>query len=296
MIGYLCAYLRYYYPTEFIASYLKNANNRDDIVNGTALAKQFGITIKPIQFRHSSANYIPVAKEKVIYKGLSSLKYFSDDIGEKLYLLKDQKFSSFIDFLKINPCDSRKTEALIKLDFFSEFGKSQYLLDIYHVYETYYSRKQINKIDCPISEEIMQQYATVTEKQYKITDKEGFINMLCANIKNQSIPITTFLETQKEFYGYIDYILPDAHDIGYVLSIDTKYSPKIEIYEFDTGKTTVYKLSKKDFSVHPIEPNSIIRFKYEQRFKSRKVDGKWIRINNEFEPWIVNYQRVLNFS
>ena len=137
MIGYLCAYLRYYYPTEFIASYLKNANNKDDIINGTALAKQFGINIKPIQFRHSSANYIPVAKEKVIYKGLSSLKFFSDDIGEKLYALKDQDFKSFIDFLKINPCDSRQTEALIRLGFFKEFGESQYLLYVYKIYDTY---------------------------------------------------------------------------------------------------------------------------------------------------------------
>ena len=33
MIGYLCGYLRYYYPVEFIASYLNNANNEDDIAN-----------------------------------------------------------------------------------------------------------------------------------------------------------------------------------------------------------------------------------------------------------------------
>lgn len=31
MIGYTCAYMRYYYPHEFIAAYLNNANNEDDI-------------------------------------------------------------------------------------------------------------------------------------------------------------------------------------------------------------------------------------------------------------------------
>ena len=34
MIGYVCAYLRYYYPKEFITSYLNNANNEDDITEG----------------------------------------------------------------------------------------------------------------------------------------------------------------------------------------------------------------------------------------------------------------------
>ena len=31
MIGYLCGYLRYYYPIEFACAYLNNANNEDDI-------------------------------------------------------------------------------------------------------------------------------------------------------------------------------------------------------------------------------------------------------------------------
>ena len=52
MIGYMCAYLRYYYPREFITAYLNNANNEDDIMLGTELAKQLGITIHSIKFRH----------------------------------------------------------------------------------------------------------------------------------------------------------------------------------------------------------------------------------------------------
>lgn len=293
MIGYLCAYLRYYYPTEFIASYLKNANNQDDIINGTVLAKQFGIKIKSIKFRHSGSNYIPIASDKIIYKGLSSLKYFNDDIGNELYTLKDENFPTFIDYLKVNPCDSRKTEALIRLDFFSEFGKSQYLLDIYDIYNKYYDRKQLNKADCPLPDEIMLKYATATEKQYKITDKDGFINALCSDIENKSISITELLDTQKEFYGYIDYVNPSAKNMGYVMNVDTKYSPKITIYELDTGKTNVYKMSKKDFSSRPVEPETIIKFSYEQRCKLRKDGDNWVRLKDEFESWIKNYQKVL---
>jgi DNA polymerase-3 subunit alpha len=57
MIGYLCAYYRYYYPLEFITAYLNNAQNEDDINAGTDLIKQKGIQLKPIQFRMSKGKY-----------------------------------------------------------------------------------------------------------------------------------------------------------------------------------------------------------------------------------------------
>ena len=57
MIGYMCAYLRYYYPEEFIAAYLNCASNSDDIVNGTELAKIKNISINNIKFGHSRAEY-----------------------------------------------------------------------------------------------------------------------------------------------------------------------------------------------------------------------------------------------
>ena len=56
LLGYLCAYYRYYYPSEYITAYLNNAANDDDIANGTALAMSKGISIKPPRFGHSKAD------------------------------------------------------------------------------------------------------------------------------------------------------------------------------------------------------------------------------------------------
>lgn len=289
MIGYLCGYLRYYYPTEFIASYLKNANNDDDIVNGTALAKKFEIKILPIKFRHSGSNYIPNANDKTIYKGLSSLKYFNNVIGDVLYSLRDTLFPTFIDFLKVNPCDSRQTSALIKLGFFSEFGKPQYLLDVYDIYDKYGTRKQMYKTDCPLDHDTMLKYATETEKQYKIIDSEGFIKELCNQVENKNISVKTLLDTQAEFMGYLDYVNPKLKNTGYVFSIDKKYSPKIEMYLLDTGEMVTYKLSKKDYAEHPFTEHSILRFTTDKRNKSRLIEGKWVKQLDEFEWWINNY-------
>ena len=108
MVGYMCAYLRYYYPTEFIAAYLNNANNEDDIQMGTQLAQIKNIQILPPAFGHSKDVYVPDSKEKKIYKGLSSIKYLSSDLSNQLYELSQTKhYNNFVELLKDFPGDSR---------------------------------------------------------------------------------------------------------------------------------------------------------------------------------------------
>ena len=80
MIGYTCAMLRYYYPEEFVAAYLNNANNEDDIRNGTELARIKGITINPVKFRYSGAQYTVDKQNHALYKGCSSIKFLNSEI------------------------------------------------------------------------------------------------------------------------------------------------------------------------------------------------------------------------
>ena len=289
MIGYLCGYLRYYYPVEFIASYLNNANNEDDIANGTALAKQKNIKILPIKFRHSKDTYSPDKENNAIYKGIASVKFLNAEVAQQMYEMREQEFPTFIDFLKVNPCNSRQTEILIKLDFFSEFGKSQKLLDEYEIYTTYYGKKQFKKEKITLDDETMSKFATSTDKMYKITDNEGLIKELCNRLEDKSIPIKERLTAEAEYLGYIDYINPKATNYGYVLDIDTKYSPRIKMYRLDTGETVTYKLAKKDYNNNPISNHDLLKFTFERRNKSRLVDGKWQKCLEEFEDWIKTY-------
>ena len=291
MIGYTCAFLRYYYPVEFVTAYLQNAGNDDDTIQGTNLAKQLGITISPIKFRHSGIKYTCDSENKIIYKPVSSLKGFNTDTANRLYALKDNKYEDFIEFLHDNPCGAY-TEKLIKLNFFSEFGRTQLLLDAYDLYTKYGERKQLNKVDCPLDEETMLQYATATDKLYKIHDSTGFIEKLCENIENKDAPISVLLEAQNEFLGYIDYKNPESKNMGVIMNIDTKYSPKLTIYKLDTGVTEVVKMSKKDYGVSDLKANDIIKYTTEQRNKVRMVDGKWQKSLEEFEPWIKNFRKI----
>ena len=74
LLGYLCAYYRYYHPVAFAASFLNNAANNDDIKNGTEMAKRYGIKISLPKFGLSGGEYTPNEDEGVIAKGAGSIK------------------------------------------------------------------------------------------------------------------------------------------------------------------------------------------------------------------------------
>lgn len=284
------AYLKANYPLEY---YTVCLNNYSDDENKTKKLTEelstFGIKILPIKFRHSKDTYSPDKENNAIYKGIASVKFLNAEVAQQMYEMREQEFSTFIDFLKVNPCNSRQTEILIKLDFFSEFGKSQKLLDEYEIYTTYYGKKQFKKEKITLDDETISRFATSTDKMYKITDSEGLIKELCNRVEDKSIPIKERLIAEAEYLGYIDYINPKATNYGYVLDIDTKYSPRIKMYRLDTGETVTYKLAKKDYNNNPISNHDLLKFTFERRNKSRLVDGKWQKCLEEFEDWIKTY-------
>ena len=284
------AYLKANYPLEY---YTVCLNNYSDDENKTKKLTEelstFDIKILPIKFRHSKDTYSPDKENNAIYKGIASVKFLNAEVAQQMYEMREQEFPTFIDFLKVNPCNSRQTEILIKLDFFSEFGKSQKLLDEYEIYTTYYGKKQFKKEKIALDDETMSKFATSTDKMYKITDGEGLIKELCNRLEDKSIPIKERLTAEAEYLGYIDYINPKATNYGYVLQIDIKYSPRIKIYRLDTGETVTYKLAKKDYNNNPISNHDLLKFTFERRNKSRLVDGKWQKCLEEFEDWIKTY-------
>lgn len=167
LVGYLCAYLRYYYPAEFITSYLNNSDNEDDIVSGYELAKIYHVDIHPPRFRHSIDKYILDKNTNSIYKGVSSIKYLNSGAPSFLYSLKDNNYNTFVELLvdiaKSNEINTRQMEILIKLQFFQEFGNNKKLLKIYELFNKVYGKKQISKnklLEYELDENLVRKYAT----------------------------------------------------------------------------------------------------------------------------------------
>lgn len=295
MIGYMCAYLRYYYPREFITAYLNNANNEDDIMLGTELAKQLGITIHSIKFRHSTAKYS--CDKDGIYKGIASVKFLNEDAANDLYSIKDEKFNTFIDLLvRISDLkvDSRKLEILIKLDFFEEFGGIRYLLTCSDLFSKYYGKKQMKKdkaLEYGLNFDVLRECSgKETQKTFMELDSTKLLNKLLQNIPNEKTDMRTKIAYQIENLGYVDIV--DKKLAGYCVALDLNvdYSPRLKLYALANGNTIPVKISKKIFKQNPIRRGDIVKVTNQyKKQKMKKVDGEW-QETDEQEWWVSEYQ------
>lgn len=292
MIGYTCAYMRYYHPEEFIAAYLNNANNEDDIRNGTDLARIKGIKINPIKFRHSGATYTVDKDNHCLYKGCASVKFMNAEVSDQLYAMRDQQFDSFLDLLNVFPGNSRQLDLLVKLGFFEEFGKTLKLLKIIDIYSMYHGKKVLKKEKINLPLDLVQKYAiSETAKQYKFDSEhmDALLREFISLIPDTDIPLCTRLEAEAEYLGYISYTNPKLQNTGFVLSLNIKYSPKATIYMLSDGSTITAKVSKSLYQKQPFDERQILKFYTEERYKSKKGEnGEWIK-TNEKEKWLTNY-------
>lgn len=212
--------------------------------------------------------------------------------------MKDTQFDTFMDFLKVNPCNSRQTEILIALNFFSEFGKSGKLMEIFNFYQDRFDKdrfkRQIKKDKNPYPIEIISKYSKETEKQYNIQDVEGFCTEIISSFENKELPVKEQLKAQSEYLGYINYTNEKAKGYYYIIDVDTKYSPKLSAYNIQSGETIYLKINKGKYYADPervIKAEDIIRAVTEPKNKKRKTDKGWETLD-ETEEWITQYKIV----
>lgn len=221
MIGYLCAYLRYYYPAEFITAYLNNANNEDDIKNGSALAELYGIQIVPPRYGISKDRYVYDKDRNVIAKGINSIKYMNSTVANELYdLAKRSDPKTFMSLLTLmnneTSIDTRQRDILIKIDFFVDFGNVTELSRIASVFAFFKNgtakKVQKDKISGQMLD-VVSKYATdknkngTEAKSFTITDMVGLLDECEDVIKSLHLPdldLKCKIQNQIELMGYID--------------------------------------------------------------------------------------------
>ena len=115
-LSYWTAWLKYYYPLEFIFALLKNEKDKDGRTEYMIEAKRMGIPIRLPHINDSDADF--KIEGKGIRFGLSSIKYISDTIATRY--LEARPFSSYEEvkeftFTKGNGVNSRALESLRKV-------------------------------------------------------------------------------------------------------------------------------------------------------------------------------------
>lgn len=287
MLGYYCAYLRYYYPVCFVTSYLNNSEKEEDLINGEELARLLNIEIKQPKFRYSKAEYMMNKSTNSIYKGIASIKYLNKECSEYMYTLKDNSYESFIDLLidLQGHINTRQMEILIKLDFFSEFGSSNKLLNTYEMFNNLYQKKQVSKNKYPYLNNIFEKFAKKeTASMYKIDHNSlDILKYIESQEENIDLPIVDRIKCWLENVGSCD--IKDKSRMGefMVLDIDTKYQPRITLYSLGTSVVQDIKIPKKIYTNNKLEQYDIIKLiEYDWKFKRKKVNDEWIQTDEKY--------------
>lgn len=229
LLGYLCAYYRYYYPIQFITAFLNNAANDDDIKNGTLLAKLYGIRITDPKYGISRGDYAFDAQSSTIAKGLSSIKYIGAGVADRLIDVSAEcGTGSFIDVLyavKEKKClDSRQLNTLIHIDFFSAFGNQRELDNIISIWELFKcgDAKQIRKSKVgAYIRDIVESFGdgkTAAGKDsvsYRLTDVRALLHACESRILHlgiQDYGVITKVKYYTEAMGYSGYISGNEED------------------------------------------------------------------------------------
>lgn len=273
-ISYECAWLRYYYPLEFLSCCLNEwQGNSERTIEATTYATKKKIKILPPKFRHSKAEYFPDKESHSIYKGIGSVKFMNQSCADDLYNLRDNHYDSFVDLLRDiyekTSVNSRQLDILIKLDFFDEFGNAKELLRLVKMYDMFGTAKTLKKeklANSDVVKAIVERHSIGTtkagkeSKSYTQLDNMAILNeceTLIMSLGIKPMTIKEKAEIQKEYMGYVDIATGKQEDRPKLYILDVKalkskasgktWARQITAQSIGSGKQSNYTITSKNY-------------------------------------------------
>ena len=291
------AYLKSHYPLEYYTVALNlydgDAERTSKLTNEL---DYFNIKLKEPKFRYANASYSMDKETNTIYKGIKSIKFLNETVANELYSLRDNEYVDFLDLLvdidklQIN---SRQLEILVRLDFFSEFGKRKYLLDIVNIYNKWFKKKTFKKSNLPLSETKMREISEKeTTSQFSKVDNKTLCKILINTLdEDEELDISEIISNECEYYGNPTTINENEDPrLCIALEINTKYTPIIKFYNICSGRTCNVKISKKLWKNNLIEKYNVVYLNNTfQKNKMKKENNQWITLE-EYDVWCDDYK------
>ena len=287
-IGYICGYLRYYHPLEFLTAALNIfGDNMDKTADITSYATKVGIKVTLPKWGLSRGSYFFDRDKQIIAKGLASVKYMSTGLADELYeLANSKKYTSFMEVLKDldekTSINARQLEILIKLDFFSEFGNQRELLRLTDLFSNMFKKgqaKQIKKsvIDGTPLEDIVKRYAVgITKsggiaKSYTLLDVMSILKEVESVVKSMGMDDLSDIIKVRNFYdlmGYIGYVSGKDSDRKKLYVTKTKllhrksdgkhFGYSIFTKSIGSGKESCFTVFNRVYDKNPIKEGDIV--------------------------------------
>ena len=274
------AWAKAHYPLETYTAMMESyaeKGDKDRIDRARQEMKQaFGITVVPPKFRQDNRDYFLDHEHKTISDSLVSIKNVSKTAANALYHLGQRHYDSFVDLLYEMTMDSglnaRVIEILIRLDYFSEFGRTGKLLAVWREFtngEAKFSKSHIKATQLRHLDELRRIEKEMPDTDIPTVERASF------EISVLGTPVTVDKEAKGLFA---------------VVDLDTKYSPKATLYNIAAGTTGKMKIRKPVFNTTQFDVGDVIRIDaWEKKQAMKFVDGKAKPNAGVYDLWLKSY-------
>jgi hypothetical protein len=239
-------------------------------------------------FEDESPNYIPIQEmspnEEVIRLKLDGVKNLSGKVITALVKIDDNfKEGNFFDFMvyaEENSLISKKFGDLIKINYFSRFGKNKKLLAFFLEFTTGKNKYK----------------STLSEKSK--TKRLEELHKVWNSIPEESLTVKDQIDAELKVLGRIDSNFKVNARYAYVLGLSTKYSPRLDLYSLGTGGQAQVKIQKKFYDISPIKEGDVIFTRaFEKKPAVKYVDGNFEEDNSKPPVfWLTSYRVVKDYS
>ncbi len=194
--------------------------------------------------------------------------------------------------------NSRQLNILIELDFFEEFGDTNYLLKLASLFDEFGGKVQIkkNKLDdFGIKYDMVRPFAEKeTDKMFSKVHIKSFLSEIAKHIQFSKRTLNEKVKAQAEHLGYLDIADSRYSKMLVIMSVDTKYSPKLKVYSLKNGTMLEVRIDKKTYNKNKLEKCNIIRvLSQTKKPKSRRLEnGTYEPIPGTSEIWLKKYEKV----
>lgn len=282
------AYAKAHYPEQtYIAliEYFSKNKKPDKVYKLRLEAKQFfGIDIEQYKFRQDNRS-VHIDNKK-LYQSLSSIKSINNEVGSKIYKLKDFKgdyLELYQQMVNLNITKPQR-EALIKIGYFEEFGTMGYLLwfennFIKHLaprietLKKYYIKNQ-NNITLSYEDYILglkNIAIKFTEKTINFKDDLDFFKFILQNSKIDDI--ITLEKIYNEVY-YLEALTNNTTNCIVGKVIDIRKTGSIQLVNAQTGEEVWYNAR---YCINNLNKNNIIYIPnvIVNKYKKKLLNGEY---------------------